>query len=68
MGIRYQGKFTDDTGATEWTVNIIDTNYERYSERVDADGGTIEGLSCLPDDLWNLLSISISLLARMDLT
>lgn len=55
MGIRYQGKFTDDTGATEWTVNIIDTNYQRYSERVDVDGGTIEGLSCLPDDLWELV-------------
>ena len=55
MGIRYKFKFTDTRGVNAWEVNLIDTDYERYSERVAADGGTVEGLDCLPNDLFELV-------------
>ena len=55
MGSKYRAKFTDDPGTYTWIVDIIDTQYESYTDRVEADGGTVLNIECLPDALLELV-------------
>ena len=55
MGSKYRAKFTDDPGNYTWIVDIIDTQYESYTNRVEADGGTFLNIECLPDALLELV-------------
>ena len=55
MGSKYRAKFTDDPGYYTWIVDIIDTQYESYTNRVEADGGTVLNIECLPDALLELV-------------
>ena len=55
MSTKYKAKFTDTRENYEWEVHLFDTSYTSYSDRVLADGGTVEGIDCLPVDLTELV-------------
>ena len=54
MSVKYKSKFTSLTNEN-WEVCIIDASYTSYSDRVIADGGSVEAISCLPLDVENLV-------------
>jgi len=55
MSTKYKAKFTDTRDNYEWEVHLFDTSYTSYSDRVTSDGGTVEGIDCLPLDLTELV-------------
>jgi hypothetical protein len=55
MSTKYKAKFTDTRENYEWELHLFDTSYTSYSDRVLADGGTVEGIDCLPLDLTELV-------------
>jgi len=54
VSVKYKSKFTSLTNEN-WEVCIIDASYTSYSDRVIADGGSVEAISCLPLDVENLV-------------
>ena len=55
MSEKYKATFTDDQEKYTWVLSVIDTDYESYSDRVTADGGTVIGIGCLPLELNELV-------------
>ena len=55
MSEKYKATFTDDQEKYTWILSVIDTDYESYSDRVTADGGTVIGIGCLPLELNELV-------------
>ena len=55
MSVKYRIDFTDKQGINEWSLRIVDTNYESYSDRVIADGGTVQSIGCLPLEITELV-------------
>ena len=55
MSVKYRIDFEDAQGINEWSLQIIDKTYTSYSDRVIADGGTIESIGCLPFEITELV-------------
>ena len=55
MSVKYRNDFTDKQGINDWSLRIIDTSYESYSDRVITDGGTVQSIGCLPLEITELV-------------
>ena len=55
MSVKYRLDFTDKQGVNNWSIRIVDTNYQSYSDRVISDGGTVQSIGCLPLEITELV-------------
>lgn len=55
MSVKYRIDFEDAQGINEWSLRVIDKTYTSYSDRVIADGGTVQSIGCLPLEITELV-------------